>query len=184
MKTLLVKDVMVPLSEYATVNQETSLYEAVLALEKAQAEFDQTKYRHRAILILNENNKVVGKVSQLDVLRALEPRYREIDAPSATSPVGFSKKFLESMLNKYYLWDKPLERICQKAGSVKVKNFMYTPTEGEYVEEQASLDVAIHQLIMGRHQSLLVTRGEGIIGILRLTDVFRVVCDAMKACGL
>jgi len=37
-------------------------------------------------------------------------------------------------------------------------------------------------LILGRHQSLLVTRGDIITGILRLTDVFACVFHAMKAC--
>jgi len=63
-----------------------------------------------------------------------------------------------------------------------VKNFMYTPTEGEYVEESASLNEAIHQLIMGHHQSLLVTRKKQIVGILRLTDVFKEVFEVMKTC--
>ena len=37
MKNYMVKELMIPLSEYATVNVEANLYEAVLALEKAQA---------------------------------------------------------------------------------------------------------------------------------------------------
>ena len=76
----------------------------------------------------------------------------------------------------------PLDDICRKAGEQNVKQFMGTPTEGEYVSEGASLDVAIHQLIMGHHQSLLVTRGGKIVGILRLTDVFAVVFHRMKEC--
>jgi CBS domain-containing protein len=62
---------------------------------------------------------------------------------------------------------------------------MYTPTEGEYVPKDAALDQAIHQLVVGHHQSLLVT-GEGreIVGILRLTDVFQEVCGMIKACYL
>jgi hypothetical protein len=27
-----------------------------------------------------------------------------------------------------------------------------------------------------------VTRGEDIVGVLRLTDVFKLVCDRIKAC--
>lgn len=34
-KTIIVKDLMVPLEEYATVHEGATLYEAVLALEKA-----------------------------------------------------------------------------------------------------------------------------------------------------
>jgi hypothetical protein len=51
-KNYLVKDLMVPLSEYATVPMGSTLFEAVLALEKAQEEFDRTKYKHRGVLIM------------------------------------------------------------------------------------------------------------------------------------
>ena len=74
--------------------------------------------------------------------------------------------------------------ICRKAGRLKVKQFMHTPTEGEYVEEDASLNEAINKLIMGHHQSLLVTRGKEIVGILRKTDVFKEIVQAIKACKL
>ena len=91
---------------------------------------------------------------------------------------------MKSMLAHYQLWEKPLNDICRKAFSVRVKNIMYTPTEGEYVDEDASLGEALHQLLMGHHPSLLVTRGNDIVGILRLTDVFKAVCEAIKTCGL
>jgi hypothetical protein len=35
-----------------------------LALERAQQAFDHTKYRHRAILVLDRNNRPIGKISQ------------------------------------------------------------------------------------------------------------------------
>jgi CBS-domain-containing membrane protein len=35
---------------------------------------------------------------------------------------------------------------------------------------------------MGHHQSLLVTAGEKIVGILRLTDVFAALFHKMKEC--
>ena len=54
MATTLVKDIMVPLSEYATVSEDATLYEAVAALKKSQADFDKAKYRHRAILICDQ----------------------------------------------------------------------------------------------------------------------------------
>ncbi len=57
---------------------------------------------------------------------------------------------------------------------------MYSPTEGEYLSENATLDEAIHMLVMGYHQSLLVTRGRRIVGILRLTDVFATVFHSSK----
>jgi len=38
----------------------------------------------------------------------------------------------------------------------------------------------MHQFVLGRHQSLLVTRGDEILGLLRLTDVFAAVYHTMK----
>lgn len=184
MTDLIVKDLMVPFDEYATVDKEATLYEAVMALEKAQEECDRAlyKYLHRAILVLDKDKKVVGKISQLDVLRALEPKYREMGDPGKLSRTGFSPQFMKSMLEQYALWDRPMTQICSKAAKIKVKNFMYTPTEGEYIQEDAALGEAIHQLVMGHHQSLLVTRKKEIVGILRLTDVFMNIFEEMRNC--
>lgn len=184
MKTISVKDLTVPLSEYTTVSQEATLYDAVLALEAAQEVFDPQRHRHKGVLVFDKNNKIVGKLGQLDILRTLEPKYAEMGTLGPLSRAGFSPQFLRSMVEKFALWDKPLSDICSKAAKLKVKDIMYTPTEGEYVEENASLGEAIHQQVMGHHQSLLVTRGEEIVGILRLVDVFKEVCEAMKSCEL
>lgn len=179
-----IKDVMVPLSEYATVSEDATLCQAVKALKKAHSEFDPKLDKHRAILIKDKNNQIVGKLSQLDVIRALEPKYLKFDDQKSLSRFGLSKEYMKSMLKQHNLWEKSLDDICEKASEIIVKTIMYTPTEGEYVREEASLEEGIHQLIMGRHQSLLVTREKDkeIVGILRLTDVFREISDMIIAC--
>jgi CBS domain-containing protein len=184
MKNIKVKDLMVPLAEYATVSEDATLYEAILALEESMEKFTQRLYKYRAILVLDKNNRVVGKLSQLDVLRGLEPKYAKIGDMKALSRFGFSRDFIKSMLVNYDLWQKPLEDICKKAAQLKVKDIMYTPSEGEYVEEDATLDQAIHQLVLGHHQSLLVTRKKEIIGIFRLSDLFKEIWDQVKACAV
>jgi CBS domain containing-hemolysin-like protein len=55
--------------------------------------------------------------------------------------------------------------------------------DGEHIEAEATLDEAIHQLVVGGYQSLLVRRGVDIVGLLRLTDVFAAVSDTIKSCG-
>lgn len=178
-----VKDLMVPLSEYATVSEDATLREAVMALEKAQEEFARTGhlYLHRAVLVYDKAGKIVGKVSQLDVLSALEPKYKEISNGKGMSYYGFTQKFIRSMMDQYSLLDKPLNNLLKKASEQRVKNFVSRPTEGEYIEEDASLDKAIHQFVIGQHQSLLVTGQDEIVGILRLTDVFNAIFQEIKA---
>ena len=182
MKSITMKDLMVPLAEYAIVPEEATLGEAILALEKAQKEFDPARHRHRAILVLDMNKKVVGKISMLDVLKALEPRYGKLEDNGILSRAGYSPEFLKSMMQEHSLWVHPLRYICSKAAKVKVKDFMYTPTVGEYVDENVSLEEAIHMLVMGHHHSLLVTKDGKIVGILRLTDVFVAISDLIRTC--
>lgn len=76
MKNYKVKDLMVSLSEYATVSEDATLFEAVLALEKAQEAFEKNRYTHRAILVRGKSGDIIGKISQLDVLMGLEPNYK------------------------------------------------------------------------------------------------------------
>lgn len=180
MDTYTVRDLMVPLSEYATVSEDATLFEAVMALEKAQEEFDHTRYRHRAVLVLDAQQKVVGKLGQIDVLKALEPKYAEMETGGRLSRFGVSPTLMKSLMDQYRLFDRPLSDICRKAASATVGQFMYTPSEGEYVAADASLAAAIHQLVVGRHQSLLATSGGEIVGVLRLTDVFAAVFHTMK----
>lgn len=183
MKTILVKDLMVPLSEYATVFEDATLSDAIDALEDAQSRFVKNRYQHRAILVCDrKTRKVLGKISQLDVIRAMEPKYSLLGEKDSFSRFGFSPRFMKSILDQYELWYEPLKDICRKAGKQKVTDIMYKLTEGEYVKEDSGLNEAVHQLVMGHHQSLLVSRGDEIVGILRLTDVFKEICAARKDC--
>ena len=179
-----VKELMVPLSEYATVPEGSTLFEAVLALEKAQEEFDHTKYKHRGILILDKKKRVIGKLGQLDVLRALEPKEEDPNENKELSQFGFSSNFIHKLRTQRVMNAKPLKDLCGKASRLKVEDFMQTPSEGEIIEQEAPLEMAVIQLVMGHHISLLVTRKKEIIGVLRLTDAFAAIFHTMKECEL
>lgn len=184
MKSIQVKEIMIQLEEYAVVSMNATLCEAVLALKEAQTRFERSEYLHRAVLVLDESGQVVGKLSQNDVLRGLEPKYEKIGNLSKISHWELSAEFIKSMMKNFSLWENPLENICRKATEIKVKDIMYTPAQGEFVDEDATLDEAIHKLVVGYHQSLLVTKEERVVGILRLTDVFSQVSKMIEACLL
>lgn len=178
----LVKDLMVPISEYATVPVGTSLFEAVLALEEAQLNFDRSKYLHRAILVMDKNNHVVGKLSQLNVLRALgsDADNRQIKAIHQLDQFGFTPHFISAMEARHRFAGRSLKEICAASATMRVENFMKATTPGEYVDENAPLESIIPQFFHGAHLSLLVTSDRDIVGILRLSDVFAAVFHAME----
>ena len=183
LENITIEDLMVPIDEYATVREDASIYEAVKALEKAQEDLDHDRYAylHRAILVLDKNDRVIGKISQLDVLRALEPKYGNMGDTKMISHAGFSRDFINSMMDYFALCERPFSEMCDRASNMKAIKFMYTLTEGEYIDVEMSLCEAIHLFIMGHHQSLLVARNDKIIGILRLTDVFKEVFQMMES---
>lgn len=182
MSTHSIRELMVPLSNYATVTQEASLFEAVLALKEAQAAFTERTYKHRAILIFDENNEVVGKVNLASVLKALEPKYGDMLSDDSPSHAGFSTEFQREMIESFKLWDSSLKDLCAKAAKLKVKSFMMTLKKEEQVEVNAPLEVAIHQLVLGQLQSLIVMENESVVGLLRLTDVYESVAETVMAC--
>lgn len=175
---------MVPLSEYATVSQDGTLYDAIRALRETQENRGKRRYLHRSILAYDADGKIVGKVDLLDLLRCLEPKYDEMLQNKHSYGLGFTRKFQKAMLEELGLWDAPMEKICRKAVRNIVKNFMNTHDEKEFIKAGATINEAIHALVLGQIQSLLVTEKQEIIGVLRLTDVFDAVADEVEKCEI
>ena len=179
-----VKDIMTPLSEYESISAEATLYEVAMALDKSQQEFNQGRRGHRLRLIVDKDGQVLGKISQLDVLRALEPKGEHIEDSRSLRRFGVSSDYLKPMLKQCRFWEKPLIDLCREAGKLKVKRLLHAPAEGEFIDEDASLAEGIHQLALEHHQSLLVTKGKKIVGILRQRDMFKEVVETLSLCEL
>lgn len=189
MKSKRVRDLMVPLAEFNTVPEDATLVEAFEALKKAQVSYEQKRNGHRAILVVDRHNRFAGKLSKHDVIEALELHDREIRQAlerGAMHRLGFSESYVGSNRIMDSPWEKIFDNLCQKAAKLRVKAIMYSPEEGEFVRESATMDAAIHRLITGHHHSLLVTADHDdseIVGVLRLADVFDFVCDAIQECA-
>jgi CBS domain-containing protein len=182
MEVVRIKQLMVPLAEYATVSENATLYEALVALEEAQKSVSYGHDRYRAVLVLDEASHIVGKVNLWDVLKGIEPRYTEMSHPREVAAHGSTSEYSRSLIQTYGLWHRPLEEICRNAAELKVDSVMHSLNESEYIREDASLDEGINQLLLGEYQSLLVTRGEDVIGVLRLSDVFVEICERIRKC--
>jgi CBS domain-containing protein len=184
MEILKVKDLMVPIEQYCTVSEDMTLFDAVMELEKAQIEYQASGRAYRAVLVCDKQGKVIGKLSQLDVLRSLEPRYTEMGDLRKVSGFGLSAEFLHSVMEKFELWQTAIDDMCRKAMARNVGELVRSPLEGEVIDQEAPLNRAIHQLVVGHFQSLLVTSKGNIVGILRLVDVVHHVTELMKRCGI
>lgn len=184
MQKLVVRDIMIPLERYATIHEDRFLIDAIEALEEAQKAFEQSPYGHRAVLAYDDNKKIVGKLSQWDVIKCLEPRYENFGDIRSISLSGLSPEFIKSMMEKFSLWQVDIDDVCGRVAKKKVKDVMYKPTEGEKIGSDSTIGEALHSFILGHHQSLLVTKDSEIVGILRLADVFKLLCERVKKCRI
>ncbi|MEW6137047.1 MAG: CBS domain-containing protein [Thermodesulfobacteriota bacterium] len=184
MEELRVRDLMVPISEYATVGENATLFDAVVALEEADSKFTERKYKHRSVLVVRPDGTVVGKLTYLAILRGLEPKYEKLGDISSTSRFGVSSEFLTFMMKHFGLWQGSFQDLCAKAAGRKVTELAVETGRSMYISQDASLNEAMHQLVMSQELSLLVTGDQGqVIGVLRLIDLFEKVSEQIRKCG-
>ncbi len=166
-----VRELMLPLGEYTVVPEEAKLEEVFLALEGAFAgsgKTDPTATRDFAVLVLDGSGRVVGRLTVWDALQGLEPQARR-RVDSLAMPEG------------YDAWDRPLQQLASKARNLRAKDIVATLHKDEYIDQEADLDEALRRLVDNRYLSLIATRGRESVGILRVVDVFRHVCEQLRA---
>ncbi|MCP3875966.1 MAG: CBS domain-containing protein [Desulfobacteraceae bacterium] len=179
-----VKEVMIPLSDYATVSEDETLAIAIKELRDSKKDTKYTR-KHRAVLAFDKDNNITGKLSFRCIFKAMEPKYRQFEHPEnigsiGLSRFGFNEDFLSALVENFSLWDETLEELVKKASKVKIKDVMYSPQNSEYVDQDSPVAEAVHQFILGCHQSLLVTKDTEVVGIIRLADLFDQVCDILE----
>jgi len=184
MKDTKIKEIMIPLSDYATVSEQETLATAIKVLKQSQKDTKYT-YKHRSVLVYDKDKHVIGKVSLFDILKALEPKYRHFEHTQNAGGIGLSRfgidaEYLKSFVDEFNLWDETLDELVKKASKQPVKGIMYSPSENEYVDIDTPVAEALHQFILGCHQSLLVRKEDKVVGILRVTDIFGLICDVLE----
>ncbi|HYA41551.1 MAG TPA: CBS domain-containing protein, partial [Syntrophobacteraceae bacterium] len=116
-----VKELMTGLSEIPLVDENSTLFEAVLEIGIMRARHPAGA-RLPAALVLDKERNVAGLLEFRHMLKALEPRYGEFVESALKG--GFSPDKVRSELQKYGLWEDALEGLCKKAGETAIKSLM------------------------------------------------------------
>ena len=182
----IVKDLMVPVGHCGTVHQDMTVRKAIWILKETRDKQPAAKaaFKYRVLLVLDDDNRVVGKLGHSEIVMNMDPIYRSLEDSEQiahTSTAGLSQALLKSLLRWDSLWNESFEQRCQRVLNLKVKNCMCIAITDECVLETDSLEVAIHKLAIYRQQSLLVVGVDGVMGILRLTDVFEQIATGTGA---
>jgi CBS domain-containing protein len=172
MKKIQVKEIMIPILNYVTVQKENSLIEVLQSLELARK--SDNEHAHRDAIVVDANGVFIGKVTMIDIFRALEPNYKKVEKQPQMSML--STEYVMQVARDFNLWMEPTQTIRERGSRLKVADVMHAPEKMEYIKETATLDKALHLYVMGIHQPLIVINEDGkVTGVLRFGDVFEAV---------
>lgn len=174
---------MVAADKFPKISCIATLFEGLVALEKAQEKYLSKESEQRILLVEDEEGKIMGKLSPIDLLRGLEANYERVDIEKSLSRFGL-RYIWKSMHEDYNLWENPFKDLCLKAGKVQLKDFIKAPSEGQSVDADAPMAKCLHLFVMNRHDALFALEGDEIVGLVRFSDVYRRASDIMKQCGL
>jgi Mg2+/Co2+ transporter CorC len=183
MENMKVSDLMIPKERFARISCTATFYEALKALENAQKKYLSGESEQRILLVEDEGGKVMGKLSPIDLLRGLETNYHRMDTQKILSRFGLNYIW-KSMQEDYNLWGDPFEDLCRKAVTLRIKDFIEAPPEGQCVSAHDTLVKCFHRFVMNRHDALFVVEGDNIVGLLRFSDVYRRASQVMNECAV
>lgn len=118
----------------------------------------------------------------IDIFKTLEPNYKKMFENYEGKTL--TKDYVINAMRDFNLWVEPIKNICERGATIKASEIMYVPKKAEYLQEDDSLEKALHEYVMGAHQPLMVKNGDTVTGVLRFGDLFEVIREHMLSCPL
>ncbi|OHB67645.1 MAG: hypothetical protein A2Y76_13525 [Planctomycetes bacterium RBG_13_60_9] len=165
-----VRDLMLPLADYAIVDHDKTIFDALKVLEASQEKLPPGRQPHRAILVRDKRGEIVGKLDHFAFLRALMPERKAMGAMSILDRAGVGDDLRESSMKTLDLLTADFIDVCERARNVRVGD-VCTPTTVS-LDESAPLADALSSFLRHHTLSLIVTQAGKTVGILRLSDLF------------
>ena len=159
-----VKDVMIPLEDYTTLDRNQTIKEAILKLKNSFTVKLSTnrimETGHRSILVFDRKGDVRGVLTIKDLLRAIMPAYMSAPKPRLADSIQYSPMFWQGMFTKEVtaLVNKRVDEIMSPA-----------PLS---IEGESNLMEAAYLMVTNNIRRLVVVSGEKVVGMIREQDLF------------
>ncbi len=171
-------DIMVPLDEYPIVDASSTVLDAVIRLDDSRRNTKPGKQPFQAVLVTDDNGNIIGKIGQLALLRALQPQSRMAGDQDSLERAGVSDTLMETALEHARRFQVQLPEMCAGASTLAVNHIM-APLH-EHIDEGAPVCEVVHQILAWQSLSLLVTKGNRPVGLVRLSDLCDEVMQQMR----
>ena len=167
-----IRDLIIPLDRYPHLNENQTLQEAIEVFMSFRAGQEEC-IQYARLLVVNDQNQLVGKLSLIDILHGLAPRLLE-----ATKVAKFEGKDAEYP-NLAFLYEEKTFAECGNNRLLPIKPLV------QPIEFSLPADTHILKaLVMMSHRNnynVPVTDNGGVIGMLRLEEIFHAMCTSYCA---
>ena len=167
-----VRDVMVPLADYATTGPDNLLKDAVLEMRKIYCEVETgecTEAGHRTSLVLDEG-KLIGIIDFRTILKTLIPELAG-SLGQKLSALGVSIAFAEADASDLDESEAGFAERVVKYSETKVSDMMLK-IHGKGIQADSRLIDGLRMLYKFKVTVLPVYDGEELVGVLRDSDLF------------
>lgn len=158
--TRTVKNLCIPLAEYPHLLETATLRDAFSTLLAGHT----TGKRFRHVLVLNDQDQLVGILGMRDILRGLFPDYlRTQENPRHEAPIpDFPALTL--------IWAETCQTQCPAAAEKPVRDFMGAIPGKVGIDDP--ITKAAYLLVIHDTSMLPVVDGKRLVGVVRMIDVF------------
>ena len=158
-------DFAIPLDVYPHIREDQTLDEAIGVIRSYTCE-DQLQFSE--LLILNDQEQVIGRVTVREMLQGLEPRLLKKKKESEFE--GLEADYP----NLAILWEESFFKQCHKRGGRPIKEFM-SPIKTTVKATDPLLKV-LYIMMHENENNLPVLEKKKIVGVVRSKEVFAAVC--------
>ena len=158
-------DIMIPLERYTQIPQDSTVRDAIYALEKAMRHLMATDRLmdtgHRSVLVTSVDGTVVGLLCPLDLIDAVRPAYLSAPKPSMADSLQYSAMFWQGLFTSRVkeIMDKP------------VRDYM-SESLPEIDANANLMDVANTMVTVPSARRMLVKANGSAVGIVREQELF------------
>jgi CBS domain-containing protein len=163
-------DLMVMLDEYPVVDESSTVLDAVMLLHASRRKMESGRQPFQAVLVADKSGRIVGKLGQLAILKALEPSRKLFDQRDLAN-AGVTESVVKAALDQMRAFQSGFSEMCKGAAALPVSSAMHSFKE--HIDIGTPIREVLHCMVEWQTLSILVTENNQPVGLVRLSDL----CD-------
>jgi len=164
-----VRDFIVPIGSYPHIKETQTISNAVQTLLSFAGD-KNGRIRYRGMLVVNENDNLVGRLTLQTILRALDKRMADI--PESYEGKGGEYQDLA------ILWEDSFFSKCSEKRDTLISNCMM-PIQ-HIVKGRDPLLKALSIMLHSNEVVLPVVEDGAVVGVIRLEEIFMAICGVCR----